>query len=392
MFEKPGACNTHRRMHPTVLVFGQQRSDVVSLNDPRLNQKDETIARTGEFSECQTPEGIHDLHGNLLEWVMGPDRHLLLGGHYVDGKKHGAGCGYVTAGHSGKYADYTTGFRCCAPMDKSIVDKNSVDAGVGADAGLGEPAPDNAQVPRDPAGMRGFTSATGELPKVSPPPFETTTDPCPVDMVQVDGARCSVPYQKCLRWLPRLSVGKKISCAEFEEPSRCDGTRRNMSFCIDRYEFTPPGYRYPLTHVNWAEAQNLCHAMEKRLCYEDEWEFACEGAEALPFPYGYVRDGKRCNHDFPEEQLVSSPDHFIDRRMASQEVPDCKSPTGVFNMVGNVDEWTTRLNREAPRRAILRGGWWLIGRSRCRAATDNHSEHYAGVQTGFRCCRGTRRP
>jgi len=46
--------------------------------------------------------------------------------------------------------------------------------------------------------------------------------------------------------------------------------------------------------------------------------------------------------------------------------------------------------RTAPRRAILRGGWWLIGRNRCRAATDNHSELYAGVQTGFRCCRAPR--
>ena len=160
-----------------------------------------------------------------------------------------------------------------------------------------------------------------------------------------------------------------------------------MRYCIDRYEVTPPGYTYPLTHVNWAEAQNLCHAMDKRLCYEDEWEFACEGPDALPFPYGYVRDGKRCNHDFPEEQLVTSPDHLIDHRVAGDALPECRSPFGVFNMVGNVDEWTTRYARDPPRRAILRGGWWLIGRSRCRAATDNHSELYAGVQTGFRCCK-----
>lgn len=401
LFEKKGVCNTQRPMHPTVLVFGQQKSDVISLNDPRLNQQEGTIARTGEFTGCVTPEGIHDLHGNLLEWVKGPDRHLLLGGHYVDGKKHGQGCHYVTAGHSEKYADYTTGFRCCAPVGSTDATEVGADAGAPAvdaagileDAAAPAPVPAPAEgVVRDPPGMRGFYSASGELPKLSPSPYEPADAPCPVDMVRVEGSRCSVPFQRCLRWLPRLSVGKKISCAEFEQPSVCQGARRKMDFCIDPYEFTPPGYDYPLTHVNWAEAQNLCNAMGKRLCYEDEWEFACEGPEALPFPYGFVRDGKRCNHDYPEEQLVTSPDHFVDHRVAATALPECKSPMGVFNLVGNVDEWTTRLNQEPGHRAILRGGWWLIGRSRCRAATDNHGESYAGMQTGFRCCKSVRSP
>ncbi len=115
-----------------------------------------------------------------------------------------------------------------------------------------------------------------------------------------------------------------------------------------------------------------------------------EGPDALPYPYGFVRDGQRCNHDFPEEQLVTGPDQFIDRRVPRDALPGCKSPFGVFNLVGNVDEWTTRYNQPKGRRAILRGGWWLIGRNRCRAATDNHGEQYAGVQTGFRCCKASR--
>jgi formylglycine-generating enzyme required for sulfatase activity len=401
--EHKGACNTQRPVHPTVLVFKEQRYDVLSLNDPRLNQNEETVARTGEFADCVTPDGVFDLHGNLLEWVMGPGRHLLLGGHYLDGKKHGLGCGYVTAGHWEKYADYTTGFRCCAPVDKSALDSRPVpefrpperatppDSGAPPDAGENPAAPaPPSDAPRDPRGMRGFTDPAGVLPVLSPPPYPAPNAPCPVDMALVDALRCSVPLQVCLRWLPRLSVGKKIACAEFEEPSRCVGTRRPMSYCIDRFELQPPGYSYPITHVNWAEAQNLCHAMDKRLCFEDEWELACEGPEGLPFPYGYVRDGKLCNHDFPEEQLVTSPDHFVDRRVARDALPGCKSPFGVFNLVGNVDEWTARRDREPGKRAILRGGWWLIGRNRCRAATDNHGEHYAGVQTGLRCCKGAR--
>jgi len=396
--ERKEACNTHRPQHPTVLVFGAQLSDVISLNDPRLNQQPNTVALTGEFQDCVTPEGIHDLHGNLLEWVMGPDRPLLLGGHYVDGKLHGPGCHYVTGGHNGKYADYTTGFRCCAPQGRHAKDAGLPDAESEAGSVMAPalasaitPAPFPADaVARDPAGMRGFYDASGELPKLTPPPYEPADARCPADMVFVEGARCTIPFQKCLRWLPRLSVGQKIACAEFESPSVCTGDHRSMRYCIDRYEYTPPGYSLPLTHVNYAEAANLCSAMNKRLCYEEEWEFACEGPDALPFPYGYVRDGKRCNHDFPEEQLVTTPDHFVDHRVKADALPGCKSPFGVYNMVGNVDEWTTRLNMEPGHRAVLRSGWWLIGRNRCRVATTNHNETYANMQTKFKYCKNTR--
>ena len=373
--EVAGACNTNRRVHPRTRLAGDQRDDVLALNDPQLNQLKDTVSKTGEFEKCVTPDGVFDLHGNLLEWTRG-EKPLLMGGHYVDGKMHGAGCTYVTDGHGAEYHDFTTGFRCCMPADKSA---------------LGEPEPPKpAPGGRDPAGMRSFVDATGKLPQPKPPGYASPDDPCPEDMQHVSGLRCSEPKQFCKEWLPRVSHGTKIACKEFAAPV-CEGSKRPMDYCIDRYEYTPEGYTYPITHVSWGEAQNLCRAMNKRLCFEDEWEFACEGPDALPYPYGTVRDGKKCNHDFPEEELVTGPDQFIDRRVAKDALPECKSPFGVFNMVGNVDEWTTRYAGKKPFRSILRGGWWLVGRNRCRAATANHNELYAGVQTGFRCCTESRK-
>ena len=393
-FEK-GACNIARRLHPVVRVHGKYQHDSVILNDPKLNQLDETVAKTGEFAKCATPEGVHDMQGNLLEWTAGDKKALLMGGHYLEAKLHGKGCRYVTAGHGPEYHDFTTGFRCCKKADRlaSGSDAGAVsaaDAGAVSAADAAAPPVPAADQPRDPEGMRGFVSETGRLPKLSPPAYESESAKCPVDMRFVEGLRCSVPMQYCKRWLPRLSAGQKIACAEFAEPVECKSSKARMSYCIDTYELTPPGYAFPLTHVNYGEAQNLCRQMDKRLCSENEWEFACEGPEALPYPYGYVRDGKRCNHDFPEEQLVTGPDQFIDRRVKRDALPECKSPFGVFNLVGNVDEWTTREGQDPGKRAILRGGWWLVGRNRCRAATANHGETYAGVQTGFRCCKANR--
>jgi formylglycine-generating enzyme required for sulfatase activity len=211
-------------------------------------------------------------------------------------------------------------------------------------------------------------------------------------MALVEGQRCTVPIQICARWLDPPDKPQR-SCLEFRSPSRCPGGARPMRYCIDQYEYTPPGYTLPIAHVNWTEAQLICNSMQKRLCLEEEWEFACEGADALPYPYGFVRNGALCNHDV-KDALFTKAGNLIDRRVSATSLPHCKSPFGVFNMVGNVDEWTTRTapaGETLPHRSILRGGWWLTGRNRCRAATDSHGESYAGPQTGFRCCKAARR-
>lgn len=209
-------------------------------------------------------------------------------------------------------------------------------------------------------------------------------------MALIQGARCTVPIQICTRWLDPPDKPQR-SCAQFKSPSTCQGGTRALRFCIDRYEYTPDGYSLPLVHVNWTEAQLLCGKMQRRLCLEDEWEFACEGTDALPYPYGFERNGALCNHDVAAA-LFTSDGKLIDRRVPATSLLECKSQFGVFNLVGNVDEWTTRVGDDMlPHRSILRGGWWLTGRNRCRAATDSHGEHYAGPQTGFRCCKSARR-
>jgi hypothetical protein len=67
-------------------------------------------------------------------------------------------------------------------------------------------------------------------------------------------------------------------------------------------------------------------------------------------------------------------------------LPKCKSPFGVYDTTGNVDEYTTSLSSKGSP-AILKGGYWGPVRTRCRPSTRVHGPEHAFYQQGFRCCR-----
>ena len=213
----------------------------------------------------------------------------------------------------------------------------------------------------------------------------TEVEPCPEKMALVEGEYCPDVRHKCLRYLDEPTPGRLAHrCAEFEQKPACLAARQHRRFCIDRDEYTPPESKLPLVQQSWTGAQEICTNLGKRLCFGSEWEFACEGDALLPYPYGFVRDAKRCNHD---RENLSSRGKLRDLRVPSEDRPDCTSPFGARNLVGNVDEWVVRDGFVRPWRAGLRGGWWLAGRNNCRASTTGHDEYYFGGQTGFRCCK-----
>ena len=112
----PEACNdSYEGGHPVVDYFGTSEGiwDAEHMNDPGINQQDGTVAVGGAHTDCVTPEGVFDLHGNLHEWVADADG-VFRGGFYADAEINGTGCSYRTSAHTASYHDYSTGFRCCA--------------------------------------------------------------------------------------------------------------------------------------------------------------------------------------------------------------------------------------------------------------------------------------
>jgi hypothetical protein len=235
---------------------------------------------------------------------------------------------------------------------------------------------------------------------------ERTTGPCGPGMVEVagkmkrDGAVSVEALQdrSCTNWIRREFPAR---CGAFDRAAWLgasgDLAVRPMRFCIDRFEFPNQRGAYPLIFVTWTEAGALCGRERKRLCTEDEWTFACEGEEAVPYPYGYERDDAACVIDRPHRlfdeshlSLRNGPviEAELDRLWQGEPSgarPRCRSSFGVYDLTGNVDEWTVSTHAGGFR-SILKGGYWGQIRARCRPSTRAHGEDFAFYQQGFRCC------
>ena len=101
--------DTNRTSPMNVLHSGERTAR--TMNDPRANQMDNTVERTGAAESCTNDYGVHDMVGNVHEWT---DDGSFRGGYYLDTKLNGEGCDYRTTAHAPAYYDYSTGFRCCA--------------------------------------------------------------------------------------------------------------------------------------------------------------------------------------------------------------------------------------------------------------------------------------
>jgi len=238
---------------------------------------------------------------------------------------------------------------------------------------------------------------------------EGTRGGCPDGMVEVEGAMKtegdieSLEYLQdatCLEWIDRKFPER---CARFDRDAWLRLSdhlpTRRMRFCIDRFEYPDENGVYPIIDVTWSEARALCAVSGKRLCTEAEWTFACEGEEATPYPNAYVRDPTACVIDRPWRDVN---EHDLGPRESAKALveidrlwqgepsgthPRCRSAFGVYDMTGNIDEWTISVRGAQEPRSILKGGYWGPVRTRCRPSTRAHGEDYSYYQQGFRCCR-----
>jgi hypothetical protein len=224
---------------------------------------------------------------------------------------------------------------------------------------------------------------------------------------------------------PKLWAPKACPAGMAPIPSETGG------FCIDRYEaavvevvgnkskahspFEPVTNKkvkaivkkglVPQGYISANEAKAACEEAGKRLCTPDEWMKACQGKKPTKYPYGDDEIKGRCNGDGTRQHPIvelfgSSQDAFADPNKMNDprinQLPDtvsksgthakCKNGYGVYDMVGNLHEWTS----DASGSSQFKGGYYMDTHKNgdgCYYKTTAHGPSYHDYSTGFRCCK-----
>ncbi|MDR3011660.1 MAG: SUMF1/EgtB/PvdO family nonheme iron enzyme [Chitinispirillales bacterium] len=149
----------------------------------------------------------------------------------------------------------------------------------------------------------------------------------------------------------------------------------NREFCIDAYKWPNRRDVMPTAFVSLFQAMDSCFSVRKRLCTSDEWTMACAGPEGLRYPYGNVYDGNAC---VTRDTIA----------LRSGRMPECRSHFGVFDMSGNLAEWTSTPAPQDRSFYNVMGGFWASGaQSRCADARYSYFPQNRHNPVGFRCCR-----
>uniref|UniRef100_A0A8D9FHC3 Sulfatase-modifying factor 1 n=1 Tax=Cacopsylla melanoneura TaxID=428564 RepID=A0A8D9FHC3_9HEMI len=162
---------------------------------------------------------------------------------------------------------------------------------------------------------------------------------------------------------------------------------------------------HPVVHVSWNDAQAYCAWIGGRLPTEAEWEYGCRGGlENRLFPWGNKLKPQGIHRtnvwqgEFPANN--TGEDGYLGTGPVDAYEPN---GSGLFNMVGNVWEWTAdwwhvhhhpapSSNPKGPSSGadkVKKGGSYLCNeqycyRHRCAARSQNTPDSSAG-NLGFRC-------
>lgn len=167
---------------------------------------------------------------------------------------------------------------------------------------------------------------------------------------------------------------------------------------FDGAAFTPmSGYEnHPMTMVTWFGARAYCDFHGYRLPSEVEWEKAARGSDGRPFPWGDEIQAGNANyyssHDVFEKIIGglgdTTPVGFYDGSTYEDFTTiDSPSPYGLYDMAGNVWQWTGDVYENQHYR-YMRGGSKDNYAYNLRVWTRNSAgPEYFSPGVGFRCAR-----
>jgi formylglycine-generating enzyme required for sulfatase activity len=182
-----------------------------------------------------------------------------------------------------------------------------------------------------------------------------------------------------------------------EEAGECQPPQDTSRYDNPEYE------NHPVVYVNWNQAKAYCEwrgtstgSGYTRLPTEAQWEKAARGTDGRAYPWGEDIDCDRANYYDGNRYCVGDTTP-VDSYESGQ------SPYGIYNLAGNVWEWTADwysetyyqssplknpLGPDSGTSRVLRGGSWYDLVLGVRSANRYWvAPSHTGYDLGFRCAR-----
>lgn len=140
----------------------------------------------------------------------------------------------------------------------------------------------------------------------------------------------------------------------------------------------------PARNVDWCAANAFCAWAGKRLCggsdlavdaSASEWSIACAGEAGQAYPYGPSHVGGTCN-----DELTNLAEPVASRAGCVGSVP------GLFDMSGNVAEWTNECDNGEPGTCQVAGGYFDSQDASSCLDRLGYAVPTKGPGIGIRCC------
>ena len=149
---------------------------------------------------------------------------------------------------------------------------------------------------------------------------------------------------------------------------------------------------HPVFNVDWYDAEAYAKWAGKRLPDEYEWEKAARGAQGYLFPWGntFIYQPLKANVRVALPGIQNKGEAHS--HLPVDQMPEDRSPYGVYDMAGNVSEWTDSIvpstKLESVQVAVIRGANLGTNSEERVKLTYRHADYVRETRDywiGFRC-------